>query len=68
MPCTAVAEWFAITADCWTSRANEAYISVTFHTITREWELHHFVLDNQVLPEQHKGANIAKAVKNVLAQ
>ena len=36
MPCTAAAEWLAITADCWTSRANEAYIGVTFHTITRE--------------------------------
>ena len=36
MPCTAAAEWFAITADCWTSCANEAYIGVTFHTITRE--------------------------------
>ena len=28
-------EWFAITADCWTCRANEVYIDVTFHTITR---------------------------------
>ena len=68
MPCTAAAEWFAITADCWTSRANEAYIGVTFHTITREWELQHFVLENQELPEQHTAANIAEAMKNVLAQ
>ena len=34
MPWTTVAEWFAITADCWTSYANEAYIGVIFHTIT----------------------------------
>lgn len=39
IPCTAAAKWFAITADYWTSCANEAYIDVTFHTITYEWEL-----------------------------
>ena len=47
----------------WTSRANEAYIGVTFHVITREWELQHFVLEN---PEQHTAANIVEAMKNVL--
>ena len=68
MPCTAAAEWFAITADCLSSRAHEDYIGVTFHTITREWELQHFVLENQELPEQHTAPNIAEAMKNVLTQ
>ena len=68
MHCTTAAEWFAITADCWTSSANEAYIGVTFYTITWEWELQHFVLENQELPEQHTAANTAEAMKNVLAQ
>ena len=36
-PITAAADCYAITTDCWTSRANEAYIGVTFHTITDEW-------------------------------
>ena len=67
LPCIAAADCFAITADCWTSRANEAYIGVTFHTITKEWEIQHFVLENQELPEQHTAANIAEAMKNVLA-
>ena len=33
MHCTTAAEWFAITADYWTSSANEAYIGVTFYII-----------------------------------
>ena len=66
MPCTAAAECYAITTDCWTSRAIEAYIGVTFHTITDEWQLQHFVLENEELPEQHTAENIAKAVKSIL--
>ena len=68
MPCTAAADCFAITADCWTSRSNDSYIGVTFHTITKEWELQHFILENQELPEQHTAANIAEAMKKVLVQ
>ena len=63
MPCTAAAEFYAITTDCWTSHAIEAYIGVTFHTITNEWQLQHFVLENKELPEQHTAENVAEAVE-----
>ena len=46
-PITAAADCYAITTDCWTSRANEAYVGVTFHTITDEWQLQHFILENE---------------------
>ena len=63
---TAAADCYAITTDCWTSRANEAYIGVTFHTITVEWQLQHFVLENEELSEQHTAENIAEALESVL--
>ena len=47
------ADCYAIITDCWTSYANEAYIGVTFHTITTDWDLQHFVLENEELSEQH---------------
>ena len=65
-PITATADCYAITTDCWTSRANEAYIGVTFHTITDEWQLQHFVLENEELSEQHTAENIAEALESVL--
>jgi hypothetical protein len=62
------ADYYALTTDCWTSRANEAYIGVTFHTITNEWELQHFTLQNKELPDQHTADNLAKALQNALEQ
>ena len=62
------ADHFALTTDCWTSRANEAYIGVTFHTITNEWELQHFTLQNKELPDQHTAETLAKALQNALEQ
>ena len=46
------------------SRANEAYVGVTFHTITDEWQLQHFVLENEELSEQHTAENIAEALES----
>ncbi len=57
---------FAITTDCWTSRANEAYMGVTIHTITDDWELAHFTLQNRPLPDQHTAENLAEALLAVL--
>ena len=47
-----------ITADCWTSRANEAYMGVTFHTISEDWELLRFTLQNKALPDQHNAEKL----------
>ena len=57
---------FAVTTDCWTSRANEAYMGVTIHTITDDWDLAHFTLQNKALPDQHTAENLAEALLTVL--
>ena len=59
-------KFFAITTDCWTSRANEAYMGVTFHTIYEDWELLHFTLQNKALPDQHTTENLAEALQTSL--
>ena len=35
-------QWYAVTCDGWSSRANHSYLSVTLHYITNEWELKYF--------------------------
>ena len=66
MAVTSAADSFALTTNCWTSRANEAYVGVTFHTISSEWELEHVSLENQELPEAHTAENLAQALMIVL--
>ena len=61
-------KFFASTTDCWTSRANEAYMGVTFHTISEDWELLHFTLQNNALPDQHTAENLAEALLTSLQQ
>ena len=68
MSITGAANYYAITTDCWTSRANEAYVGVTFHTVTNDWQLHHCVLTNEELPEQHTAVNLAQTLENVLQE
>ena len=63
---TSAADNFALTTDCWTSRANEVYTGVTFHTITCDWDLHHVTLENEELAEAHTADNLAEALKDVL--
>lgn len=66
VPIVAAAEYYALTTDCWTSRANEAYAGVTFHTITNEWQFQCFVLENEELSVQHTAENLAEALESVL--
>ena len=35
-------QWYAVTCDGWSSRANHSYVSVTLHYINNEWELKMF--------------------------
>lgn len=63
---TASAETFALTTDCWTSRANCAFAGVTFHTISSKWELVSVTLENQELSVQHTAENLAEALTNTL--
>jgi len=57
----------ALSTDIWTSIATQAYITVTAHFISPDWELKTFVLQTMSFPENHTAENIAEKVKGILA-
>ena len=56
----------AITSDIWTSCANDAYISLTAHFISADWQMVSCVLATSPFPEQHTGINIAEKLKEIV--
>lgn len=50
----------ALSTDIWTSMATEAYITVTAHYISTNWELFSFVLETKSFPERHSGKAISE--------
>ena len=56
----------AITTDIWTSRATEAYMTITAHYISDEWKIESNVLCTCEMAERHTGANIALRIQEVL--
>ena len=61
-------QWYAVTCDGWSSRANHSYISVTLHYINNEWELKCFLLEAGEMVEQHTAINLANYLEEVLAR
>ncbi|XP_039501039.1 E3 SUMO-protein ligase ZBED1-like isoform X2 [Drosophila santomea] len=60
----------AITSDCWTSRANECYVTVTCHFVTADFELRNAVLATEKLIDEttHSSENIANSIRAVLEE
>ena len=65
-PLVSSAKHFALTTDCWTSRAGQAFIGVTIHFITEDFQLKSFALTNEELPVSHNAANLATALRGIL--
>ena len=55
----------AITTDCWTSVANESYISLTAHFIDENWKLTELDLCCDPLPGSHVAPVIAAKVQEL---
>ncbi|MGH0146677.1 UNVERIFIED_CONTAM: hypothetical protein FKN15_039620 [Acipenser sinensis] len=60
------AEKIALTSDIWTSLAIEAYMSVTAHFITKDWQFKTINLATNPLAERHTGENIVTWIEEVL--
>ena len=54
----ATVQYVAVTTDIWTSRATQAYITVTVHFLTDRWKMESKVLQTQEMPERHTGVHI----------
>ena len=60
--------FMAITTDIWTSRANDAYFSLTMHFVDRSWDMISCVLATAPFPEHHTAVNIVDKVKQVVEE
>ena len=62
-------EWYVMTTDGWSSRANHSYInSITLHYINNEWEMKCFLLETREMVEQHTAANLANYLEEGLVR
>ena len=61
-----------LTTDHWTSNAKDAYMSVTAHGLSENFDVHDVCLDIKYVPESHTAKNIAdeilKSVDNWLPE
>ncbi len=62
------ADFYASTADMWSSRATEPYISLTVHYITSDWSLNSCCIQTSFFPDDHTGENIASGLKHFLQE
>uniref|UniRef100_A0AAR2J935 BED-type domain-containing protein n=1 Tax=Pygocentrus nattereri TaxID=42514 RepID=A0AAR2J935_PYGNA len=58
---------FSTTADLWSSRTSEPYLSLTAHFIDEFWQLQSYCLQTSYFPEDHTGELIAQGLQDALA-
>ena len=58
----------SLTTDIWTSRVQQAYLTVTVHFITEQWVMESKVLLTREMPEHHTGINIAERLKEAVRE
>ena len=58
----------SLTTDIWTSRVQQAYLTVTVHFITEQWVMESKVLLTREMPERHTGINIAERLKEAVRE
>ncbi|XP_067257230.1 E3 SUMO-protein ligase ZBED1-like [Chanodichthys erythropterus] len=59
--------YFATTADLWSSRTSQPYLSLTVHFIDQDWKLVSLCLQTVYFPEDHTGEAIAGGLMDALA-
>lgn len=63
--CLDAANSVVLTTDMWTSRATEAYLTVTGHIIDENWEMQVYVLETSSFSEKHSADNICSELKRI---
>ena len=59
------AQSVSFTTDIWTSGQMVAYMTVTAHLISNDWEMRSFVLETRQMDESHTAVNIAERLGEV---
>jgi len=57
---------FAITTDCWTSRAHHSFMSLTVHYISIEWKLQSHLLETGEITVEHTAINLSSYLEECL--
>lgn len=60
------ASFVAWTSDCWSSRRQNSYISVTAHFLDAAWSPKNYTLATEELPERHTAVNLTAKLQSVL--
>lgn len=55
----------SLTTDIWSSCATEAFVTLTVHYLSDEWEMNSFVLETSGFPERHTAINIADKLNHI---
>jgi hypothetical protein len=58
---------YCITTDIWSSRSMNAYLGVTLHYVTNDFDMVSCTLEVKALPGKHTGDAIAAAMETVLS-
>lgn len=58
----------AFTTDCWTSKAEDPYITLTLHYINEKFELQKFVLNFENFAGRHNGYNISQSLDAMIKE
>lgn len=66
--CIDAAETVVMTTDMWTSRATEAFITVTCHIIDENWKMQTYVLETSSFSERHSADNICSTLRRIAAE
>ena len=64
--CMSNIDHFSISLDSWTSLANRAYLALTAHGISKNFEFESFLLDITVVKKSETGEYIAELVRDIL--
>ncbi|KAF0705456.1 Uncharacterized protein FWK35_00037425, partial [Aphis craccivora] len=60
-------DFIALTTDCWTSRSNESYISITAHGITNEWKIVNYIITTELMDERHTSINLKEKLLDIIS-
>ncbi|XP_071579091.1 E3 SUMO-protein ligase ZBED1-like [Temnothorax nylanderi] len=58
----------ACTSDCWSSAAQESYITMTVHLIDDNWVQKSFTLNTTEMDERHTSENLANKMENIFEE
>ena len=62
----ATMDYFSVSFDSWTSIANERFICLTLHGITKHWSIKGFVLDLVAVKDAETAENVADMVLEIM--